>query len=77
MKTNYHTHTTWCDGTASAADMVRAAVAKGFGELGFSSHAMFPEAALGWTLTREKIGGYVAEIRELSRRNGGRYPRLR
>lgn len=55
MKTNLHTHTTFCDGKASAEEMVLAAIEKGFDELGFSSHsdmiADFP--------------AYVAEIRRL------------
>ena len=71
MKTNYHTHTTWCDGADGAETMVLAAIEKGFAELGFSSHAMFPEAELGWTLTEAKIVPYFREIRGLARRHAG------
>lgn len=39
MKSNLHTHTTFCDGRDTPEDMVRAAIAKGFGVLGFSSHS--------------------------------------
>ncbi len=39
MKTNFHTHTTFCDGRDTPEDMVRTALAKGFGALGFSSHS--------------------------------------
>lgn len=37
--TNFHTHTTFCDGKDSAEEMVRAAIARGFTALGFSSHS--------------------------------------
>lgn len=39
MKANLHTHSTFCDGRDSPEDMVRAALAKGFDALGFSSHS--------------------------------------
>lgn len=62
MKSNYHTHTTFCDGRDSPAAMVEAAVAKGFGVLGFSSHSdMLADPA-----------AYRAAIRELAKRNEGR-----
>ncbi len=72
MKTNYHTHTTWCDGGASAREMAEAAVAKGFDALGFSSHAMLPGDMLDWPLTAEKLPRYAAEIRSLAREYAGR-----
>ncbi len=37
--TNYHTHCRFCDGAATAEEMVIAAIEKGFAELGFSSHS--------------------------------------
>ena len=55
MKTNLHTHTTFCDGKASAEEMVLAAIAKGFDELGFSSHSDMVA----------DLPAYVAEIRRL------------
>ena len=61
MLTNYHTHTTWCDGRDSAEEMVRAAIAKGFSVLGFSSHSdMLADPA-----------AYRAEIRRLAARHRG------
>ncbi|MBQ7666688.1 MAG: histidinol-phosphatase [Kiritimatiellae bacterium] len=71
-KTNYHTHTTWCDGADTARAMVEGALEKGFAELGFSSHAMFPGDEIPWELTAGKIGGYFAEIRALAREFEGR-----
>ena len=72
MKTNYHTHTNWCDGRDSMERMALAAVDKGFSELGFSTHAMLPAGPLDWTLTAERIGDYVTEARELADGYDGR-----
>ena len=63
--TNYHTHTTWCDGKDSPRKVIQAAVAKGFEAIGFSSHAMLPESDTNWTLTPEKAPRYLKEIRAL------------
>ena len=38
LRANYHTHTTFCDGSDSAEDVVLAAIDKGFSHLGFSGH---------------------------------------
>ena len=48
MKTNYHTHTTWCDGKDTPEAVVVAAIDKGFDAIGFSSHAMLPEDDTPW-----------------------------
>ncbi|NLW77922.1 MAG: histidinol-phosphatase HisJ family protein [Ruminococcaceae bacterium] len=39
IRSNVHTHTTWCDGTDTPRQMAEAALALGFTDLGFSSHA--------------------------------------
>ena len=39
IKTNFHTHTTFCDGKNTAREMVEAAINKGFTHLGFSAHS--------------------------------------
>ena len=49
-KTNFHTHTTWCDGKDSPETVILAAIGKGFSAIGFSSHAMLPENELDWVL---------------------------
>ena len=72
MKTNYHTHTTWCDGKDSPETVVLAAIEKGFGAIGFSSHAMLPEDDTSWVLTPEKAPRYAAEIRSLAKKYEGR-----
>lgn len=65
MKTNYHTHTTWCDGKNSPRQMVEAALDKKFNELGFSSHAMLPKGTLDWVLNERSLSEYVKEIHAL------------
>lgn len=72
MKTNYHTHTTWCDGKASPREMVESAVARGFDVIGFSSHAMLPDDDTDWVLTPEKAPRYASEIRSLAEEYRGR-----
>ena len=67
MKTNFHTHTTWCDGRDTPETVARAAVGKGFAVLGFSSHMSFPEAG-PCVLPPEKGPAYVADIRALADR---------
>ncbi len=62
MKTNYHTHTTFCDGRDTPEAMAEAAVAKGFSELGFSSHSEM----------LKNPAAYVAEVRRLAERYRGR-----
>ncbi len=42
MTSNVHTHTTWCDGMNTPREMADAAIACGFTDLGFSSHAPAP-----------------------------------
>jgi len=64
-KTNFHMHTTWCDGKNSPEDMIRAAVAKGFSSVGFSSHAMLPMGEPG-NLSPETAPCYFKEIRALA-----------
>ena len=64
--TNYHTHTTWCDGKDSPRKVIQAAVAKGFKTIGFSSHAMLPQDDVDWVLTHEKALRYAKEVRTLA-----------
>lgn len=66
MKTNYHTHTTWCDGKDSPRAVVESAIAKGFDVIGFSSHSMLPEDDTDWVLTPGKAARYAAEVRSLA-----------
>ena len=62
MKTNFHTHTTFCDGKDSAEAMVEAAIAKGFSAIGFSSHSDMVA----------DLSAYRAEIARLRAASAGR-----
>ncbi len=72
MKTNFHTHSTWCDGAASVEEMVLGAIEKGFDALGFSSHAMLPGDPLSWPLTKAKIVDYADDVRAVASRYADR-----
>ena len=77
MKTNYHAHTPWCDGEDPVAQVVRTAIERGFGEIGFSSHAMLPgEMEEDGSLTRATAAGYFAEVRALAKEFAGEIPVL-
>ena len=71
MKTNFHTHTKWCDGKNTPEEMIEAAIEKGFSILGFSSHAMLPESECG-TLSCATAPEYAREIRRLADRYANR-----
>ena len=62
MKTNYHTHTVWCDGKNTVEEMILSAIEKGFDVIGFSSHSTYPDDN-ACTVPREKLPGYFAEVR--------------
>ncbi len=61
MKNNYHTHCHYCDGKVPMQTMIEKAVALGFNQLGFSSHA-----PLGYdnnfAITDENLPHYVDDI---------------
>lgn len=64
MLTNYHTHSTFCDGKNTPEEVVRAAIEAGFDALGFSGH--------GYTAYDERscmidTDGYIAEVRRLQK----------
>ena len=71
MKTNYHMHTTWCDGADDAETMVLAAIEKGFDEIGFSSHSTYPVEDT-CTVPTDRLADYFAEIRALKAKYAGR-----
>lgn len=70
LKTNYHTHTTFCDGRDSAEENVRAAIKKGFAHVGFSAHSLYPFSLAG-NLNHTEHTAYVDEIRRLQRAYAG------
>lgn len=66
MLTNFHTHTTFCDGKDTAEEMVLAAIGKGFKSLGFSGH-MTTDFDLSYCMT--DIPAYINEIKCLKEKH--------
>ena len=71
MKTNYHTHTNFCDGNSSPEDMVKAAIQKDFDILGFSSHSMYPFSS-DWHVSFRDHPLYASEISRLKEKYSDR-----
>ncbi len=61
IKTNYHTHTNFCDGKNRAEEMLLSAIQKKFDILGFSGHSMFPFAS-DWHISSKEHQTYCHEI---------------
>ena len=68
INSNFHTHTTWCDGRNTPEQMVQAAVKCGFKALGFSGHS-YMECEPGYCMS--DADGYKSEIRSLARKYRG------
>ncbi len=66
MLTNYHTHTTFCDGKNTPEEVVIAAIEKGFDALGFSSHGDSPRYGL------KDPSEYITEISRLKEEYKGK-----
>ena len=64
MKTNYHTHSTFCDGKNTVREMIEAAIERNFSVLGFSSHCMYPFSS-DWHIPTLNIPLYVEEVKKL------------
>ena len=60
---NFHTHTTYCDGVSTPIEMVDEAIKLGLSELGFSSHS--PLDGEDWCLPADKVTEYFDEISAL------------
>lgn len=65
----FHVHTTWSDGSASVADMVAAAVARGYAYVGISDHS--PAAFYANGVTPERLVRQQAEIEAAERAHPG------
>lgn len=64
IKSNFHTHTTFCDGKNTAEEMVLAALDKGFTALGFSAHS-YASYDDSYVLALADMPKYKAEIMRL------------
>ncbi len=67
---NVHTHSTWCDGKNTLAEMAQAALAAGMTDLGFTSHsyAPFDPGCIGVT----DEAGYQQAVRQLAAELAGK-----
>lgn len=63
MLTNYHTHTTFCDGKNTPEEVVLSALNKGFAAIGFSGHGGF--VMNNQTYESTDTNGYMQEIYRL------------
>lgn len=67
MLTNFHTHTTFCDGENTPEEIVLYAINEGFSSIGFSGHG-FTEFDLRYCM--KDIEGYILEINRLKEKYG-------
>ena len=67
MLSNYHTHTTFCDGVDSPEEMVLEAIRLGMSELGFSGHSHIPFDD-SYCMSLEGTLQYKAVITELKQK---------
>lgn len=61
LKTNYHTHSTFCDGKNTIEEIVQKAIQLKFHILGFSGHSMFPFSS-DWHIPSRNIKDYCEEV---------------
>lgn len=62
--TNYHCHSTFCDGRADMEMFIRFAISNQFTSFGFSSHAPLPFPT-NWTMEWDRMNDYIAEFNRL------------
>ena len=62
MLSNYHTHTTYCDGNNTPEEIVLYAIDKGFSSIGFSGHGYTP---FDLRYCMKNTAGYIDEISRL------------
>ena len=62
--TNYHTHSTFCDGQNSLEEMALSAYKKGLSILGFSSHCIRPFSS-DWHMDTRNYEAYFHDIQKL------------
>jgi len=69
-RSNFHTHTTYCDGAATVDEMAREAIRRGFTALGFSGHG-FVSFDPGYCMGPEAAKRYREEVRQARERYAG------
>lgn len=71
IRQNLHTHTTFCDGTNTADEMARAAIAAGLTSLGFSGHSAMPWGS-DWGMVPDEVPAYRAAVAAAREKYAGR-----
>lgn len=71
IRSNYHTHSTFCDGRNTLSEMAETALEKGFEILGFSGHC-YTAYDTSYCMSRSDTEKYVAEIAHLKDMYKGR-----
>ena len=76
VKTNFHVHTAWSDGTDGPDAVARAALAGGFAAIGVSDHVALPAAPPGapFFVDAARAAAYAADVRATAARFAGRLP---
>ena len=64
LHTDFHTHTTFCDGKSTPREMVEAAYRMGMTDFGVSGHADFSMFEPGFGMDDEKLRQYTEELQE-------------
>ena len=67
---NFHTHSRYCDGKGTPAEVAAKARSLGMKSLGFSSHAPVPFDCK-WCMSTDNLDAYLAEIDELKNESHG------
>ena len=65
--TNYHTHTSYCDGKNTPEEIVLSAIEKGLSAIGFSGHGYTP---FDLCYCMKETPSYIQEISKLKRKYG-------
>lgn len=71
IRSNYHTHSIFCDGANTLEEMAQAAVDAGLTDLGFSSHFPLPYEN-DWAMPEEKLSNYIQGAGAVKKEYAGR-----
>lgn len=75
LRTNYHTHSRYCDGEGEIREYIDAAIAAGLDSYGVSSHAPLPVPMRDpWMMRLDDLPAYCAEVRALREEYRDRLP---
>jgi len=75
LRTNYHTHSRYCDGEGEIREYIDAALAAGLDSYGVSCHAPLPVRTRDpWMMHLDDLPAYCAEVRALREEYRGRLP---